>query len=244
MHATVHSYLNLKKAELHLTLGKIESTIALQHPDMSMSDTKLSKIFKDPKTKISMEDLFVIVEAMGLDKREILAILGEQEYRASASVGYMGATELIAEFERREAEQRDHYEKLLEKEAAIRKNIHVAFTDAKGAFDHAVDVIQQNHQASLQERDSLYALNVSHLKTQITTDAQEYHDAIAAKDKSLSTMAEHAGAAMKSMKWWRATAVTLIVTLSVVIIYLAWELRNLDKGATAILIDMVRQGLL
>ena len=244
MLATVHAYLNRKRIEGGHTLGRIEQAISIKHPEISMSDTKLSKIFKDPKAKVSMEELFAIVEAMELDKQEILAILGEQEYRASEGVGYKGATELIADFERRETAQREHYEKLLEKEAALRNNINIAFTEAKGAFDHAVEVIQQNHADALRERDAVYTRTVTHLKTQLETDAQEYHDALVHKDETLSTMATHAGAAMKSMKWWRATAVFVIAVLAGLFVYLAWELRNLDKGATSILIQLVRDGMI
>lgn len=98
MLSTVHAYLNIKKNELHITLGKIESNILAKHPDLSISDTKLSKIFKDPNYRLPMEELFVIVEAMGLDKREILSILGEQEYRASADVGHKGTIAMSEEY--------------------------------------------------------------------------------------------------------------------------------------------------
>ena len=242
--STVHTYLNLKKNERGLTLGKIEQALSIKHPALSMSDTKLSRIFKDPQTKISIEELLAIVDCMGLDKLEILAILGEQEYRASEGVGYKGATELIADFERREASQRDFYENQLAKEAALRKNIHDAFKEVSSAFDHSVKIIQQNHAAALQERDSVYTRTVTHLKTQLLTDAEEYHHAITSKDEALATMATHAGAAMKSVKWWRLTAVFVIAVLVVVFLYVVWEIRNLDKGATAILIQMVRDGLI
>lgn len=243
MYNTVQTYLNIKRAETGISLVKIERYIDEHYPDISMSDTKLSKIFKDPKAKVSIEELFAIVEAMKLGRMEILAILGEQEYRASAEVGYKGVTELIADFERRESAIRKAYTEQLEKEAMIRKNIHNAFTEAKSAFDHAVEVIQQNHDAALRKRDETYERAVTHLKKQLTIDADEYHKALVSKDESIATLAEHAGAAMKSMKWWRFAAVLALVALASGFIYIVWEVTNIDKGATAVLIQMVRDGL-
>ena len=233
MLSTVHSYLNLKKNELGLTLGRIESTIAINHPDMSMSDTKLSKIFKDPKTKVSMEELFVIVESMGLDKQEILAILGEQEYRASKDVDYKGATELIAEFERREMDLRRDYDGQLVKAREIREGLQHAFNQAKEAFELSVATISDHRDKEIAKRDEIQRNVVTHLQNQLS---ETQADLFSAK-KALA-------AASKSLTWWRVASATGFGILAAAFIYVLWEIMNMDKGATAFLVEMSKQGLL
>lgn len=164
LYSTVHTYLTVKKAETGTTLGKIEQYIEEHYPELSMSDTKLSKIFKDPKAKISIEELFAIVEAMKLDRREILSILGEQEYRASEAVGYKGASELIADFQRRESNLHATYKEQLEKEAVIRRNIHKAFTDSTDRFDRATGLFEA-HLSDLQDDNKELVKRVAKLET-------------------------------------------------------------------------------
>lgn len=233
MLATVHAYLNLKKNETGLTLGKMEAAISLKYPELSMSDTKLSKIFKDPKSKISMEELFAIVDSMGLDKTEILAILGEQEYRASQGVDYMGATELIADFQRREEAIRKDHAIQLAKAAEIREGLQNAFEKAERSFTLAVETIARHRDEELKKRDEIQVRVVSHLEQELIE-----------KEEACTQLKERLASDAKSLKWWRAAAVFGYSILSSAFIYILWELINLDKGATAVLIQMVRDGVI
>lgn len=233
MLATVHAYLNLKKNETGLTLGKIESAISLKYPEFSMSDTKLSKIFKDPKSKVSMEELFAIVDSMGLDKTEILAILGEQEYRASQGVDYMGAAELIADFQRREEAIRKDHAIQLAKAAEIREGLQHAFEKAERSFTLAVETIARHRDEELKKRDEIQVRVVSHLEQELIE-----------KEEACTQLKERLAADTKSLKWWRAAATIGIGFLALMVAYLLWELINLDKGATAFLIQMVKDGVI
>lgn len=190
MFSTVHAYLNLKKNERGLTLGKIESAIALKYPHLSMSDTKLSKLFKDPNSKVSIEELFAIVDCMGLDKMELLALIGEKEFRASQSVDYKGISELMADFQRRE------------------EALQLSFQKAEEAFTLAVDTISRRC------------------------------------DDEIQRVHENNLSCCKRLKYWRIAAVVGFSILSFAFLYLLWELMHIDQGATAILIQMVRDGVI
>lgn len=224
--ATVHTWLNLKKNEKGLTLGRIEQSLSIKHPELSMSDTKLSRIFKDPKTKISMEELFALVDCMELNKQEIMAIIGEQEYRAAQVVDYKGTNELIAEFERREAAMRADHDAQIIKATAIREGMQRAFEAAEEAFRVAVETISRHRDEELQNRERLQGEVVLQLQQHLADE----HERVAAIRKSL--------------KWWRAAAVIGYGILAGAFVYILWELVNLDKGVTAVLIRMVRDGLL
>lgn len=241
----VHEHINHLWDETGFSLEKIRQNIVERNPDASISVSKLHRILSDPLCKLSLEDLLMLIrDGFRKDPNVLLAKIGGQEYAASEPVGYQGATALIADFERREAAIRKAYTEQLEKEAGIRKNIHAAFNEAKSAFDHSVEVIQQNHEEALKKRDDTYERSVGHLKQQLLIDADEYHKAVTAKNEQLQEMAEHAGAAMKSLKWWRFAAIITSSALAGAFAYVIWELTNLDKGATAILIQLVRDGLI
>jgi len=228
----VHEYLRNKWDETGLSLEKIRQNIINKNPQNSISVSKLHRIFSDPTYKLSLEEMMFITEALGQDPNELLAKIGGREYAASKPVDYKGATALIADFKRREDDIHKMYTVQLEKEAVIRENIRVAFTAAKEGFDHAVDVLQTQHEAALAKRDDTYDRTVGHLKTQLV-DARD----------ALGKAEEKFGAAIKSVKWWRFVAVLTSCALAVSFMYVIWELQNLDKGATAVLIQMVRDGL-
>lgn len=239
----VHEHLNNLWEETGLSLEKIRQNIIDRNPDASISVSKLHRIFSDPLCKLSLEDLLMLIrDGFRKDPTPLLAKIGGQEYAASEPVGYQGATALIADFERREAAIRKDYTDQLQKEAVIRENIRMAFTAAKEGFDKAVEVLQQNHEAALKKRDETYERAVGHLKQQLQIDAEEYHNALASKDEQLQGVSEHAGAAMKSLKWWRFVSVVSSLALAGALMYLVWELTNLDKGATAVLIQMIKDG--
>ena len=241
----VHQHINQLWEETGFSLEKIRQNIVERNPDASISVSKLHRIMSDPLCKLSMEDLLMIIrDGFRKDPNVLLAKIGGQEYAASEPVGYQGATALIADFERRETAIRKDYTQQLEKEAAIRENIRVAFTAAKEGFDKAVDVLQQNHALALKKRDETYERAVGHLKQQLQIDAEEYHKALASKDEQLQGVAEHAGAAMKSLRWWQFVSIISSLSLASALVYLVWELTNLDKGATAILIQMIRDGVI
>ena len=230
---TVHAWFNDKWDLTGYSLQKIQSNIVARHPESSISVSKLHRIFSNPESKVSFEEVIMIAEGLDQDPQELLAIIGGQEYRASAGVNYKGATALIEDFKRREEEIRKSYVDQLEKEAVIRENIRKAFTAAKEGFDHAVDVLQAQHEAALAKRDDTYDRAVGHLKTQL----------IDARD-SIGKAEEKFGAAIKSVKWWRFVAVITSCVLVLAFSYVVWELSTLDKGATAILIQLVRDGLI
>lgn len=164
---TVHEYINRKWDETGLSLERIRSGIIAANPSSSISVSKLHRMFSDPNYKLSIEELLAVVKAMGQDPKEILAIIGEQEYVASKDVGYKGATELIADFERREEAIRKNYVDQLEKEAVLRRNIHTAFTEARDGFSQAVETLERTHAAALRKRDDTYDRVVGHLKVQL-----------------------------------------------------------------------------
>lgn len=230
---TVHEYINIKWDETGLSLEKIRSNIIAANPSSSISVSKLHRMFSDPNYKLSIEELLSVVKAMGQDPKEILAIIGEQEYVASKEVGYKGATELIAEFERREAALRDDYEDRLEKEAVLRHNIHEAFIAARDSFKQALELLETTHNAALKKRDETYERSVGHLKNQLIE-----------KDDVILNAESKFGAAIKSVKWWRFTAIITCSVLTVAFAYLVWEITHLDRGATAILIQLVKDGLI
>lgn len=230
---TVHEYINIKWDETGLSLEKIRSNIIAANPSSSISVSKLHRMFSDPNYKLSIEELLAVVKAMGQDPKEILAIIGEQEYVASKEVGYKGAAELIAEFERREAALRDGYEDRLEKEAVLRRNIHEAFIAAKDSFKQALELLETTHNAALQKRDETYDRSVGHLKKQLIE-----------KDDVILNAEAKFGAAIKSVKWWRFTAIITCSVLTVAFAYLVWEIMHLDRGATAILIQLVKDGFI
>ena len=241
----VHQHINQLWEETGLSLEKIRQNIVDHNPDASISVSKLHRILSDPMCKLSLEDLLMIIrDGFRRDPNVLLAKIGGQEYAASEPVGYQGATALIADFERREAAIRKAYTEQLEKEAVIRENIRAAFTAAKEGFDKSVDVLQQQHEAALKKRDETYERAVGHLKQQLLIDADEYHRAVEAKDSNLKDLAEHVGAAMKSLRWWRFISIITSSSLAAAVVYLVWELTNLDKGATAILIQMIRDGFI
>lgn len=241
----VHEHINRLWDDTGLSLDKIRQNILERNPSNSISVSKLHRILSDPTCKLSLEDLLLIIQdGFRKDANVLLAKIGGQEYAASEPVGYQGVTALISDFERRETAIRKAYAEQLDKEAVIRKNIQGAFVEAKNGFDHAVDVLEKTHAAALAKRDETYDRTVKHLKQQLATDAEEYHKAISDKDDSLKTLAEHAGAAMKSMKWWRFAAVFSLFALAAGFIYIVWEVTNIDKGATAVLIQMVRDGMI
>lgn len=230
---TVHEYINIKWDETGLSLEKIRSNIIAANPSSSISVSKLHRMFSDPNYKLSIEELLSVVKAMGQDPKEILAIIGEQEYVASKEVGYKGATELIAEFERREAALRDDYEDRLEKEVVLRHNIHEAFIAARDSFKQALELLETTHNAALKKRDETYERSVGHLKNQLIE-----------KDDVILNAESKFGAAIKSVKWWRFTAIITCSVLTVAFAYLVWEITHLDRGATAILIQLVKDGLI
>lgn len=230
---TVHEYINIKWDETGLSLEKIRSNIIAANPSSSISVSKLHRMFSDPNYKLSIEELLSVVKAMGQDPKEILAVIGEQEYVASKEVGYKGATELIAEFERREAALRGGYEDRLEKEAVLRHNIHEAFITARDSFKQALELLETTHNAALKKRDDTYERSVGHLKKQLIE-----------KDDVILNAESKFGAAIKSVKWWRFTAIITCSVLTVAFAYLVWEITHLDRGATAILIQLVKDGLI
>lgn len=230
---TVHEYINIKWDETGLSLEKIRANIISANPSSSISVSKLHRMFSDPNYKLSIEELLSVVKAMGQDPKEILAVIGEQEYVASKDVGYKGAAELIAEFERREAALRDGYEDRLKKEAILRHNIHEAFIAAKDSFKQALELLETTHNAALKKRDDTYERSVGHLKKQLIE-----------KDDVILNAESKFGAAIKSVKWWRFTAIITCSVLTVAFAYLVWEITHLDRGATAILIQLVKEGLI
>lgn len=231
---TVHAYLNHKRNERGLTLGKIEALIEQKHPELSMSDSKLSKIFKDSSYKLSIEDLFIIVEAMGLDKREILAILGEQEYRASESVDYKGAAELIPEFERREAALVSYYKEQLEKEAVLRNNINHAFSEAKSVFDRTVEILRkdraserEDHFAALKRRDETYDRAVGHLKAQLI-DLKEENKLLRERAASAESARDQIDKRMHNVFW--GMLIALLTVLGVFILFIIVDVPQIGAG--------------
>ena len=230
----VHEYLNKTWDETGLSLERIRQNIMDADPSASISVSKLHRIFSDPNNKVSLEDLIQIVRyGFKRNPQELLAIIGEQEYVASKEVGYKGAAELIAEFERREAALRDGYEDRLGKEAILRRNIHEAFIAARDSFKQALELLETTHNAALQKRDETYERSVGHLKKQLIE-----------KDDVILNAEAKFGAAIKSVKWWRFTAIITCSVLTVAFAYLVWEITHLDRGATAILIQLVKEGLI
>lgn len=213
---TIHQYLVEKRNEKGLSLTKIESRINELHPELSMSDTKLSTIFKSPR-RISLDELFAIVDAMDLDRREILAILGEQEYKASEPVDYKGATALIAEHNAQIRLLQNQYEAQLERGRATREGMQVSFTAA-------LDAVKEAHVADLAQRDERYETAVKHLKKDFVESEANFR------------------AAMKSVKWWRGVAVGVLGLVAIVIFALVHDLSDLDNGLSGWLIRMIKEG--
>ena len=165
----VHEYINRKWDETGLSLEKIRANILAKNPQASISVSKLHRVFSDPENKLSLEELIMLTrDGLQQNPQELLALIGGQEYAASKDVGYKGATELIADFERREAALRKDYQEQLDKEAAMRRNIHTAFTEARDGFKQAIDTLERTHAAALQKRDDTYDRVVGHLKGQLT----------------------------------------------------------------------------
>lgn len=241
----VHEHINQLWEETDLSLEKIRQNIIEKNPEASISVSKLHRILSDPLSKLSLEDLLMLIrDGFKKDPNVLLAKIGGQEYEDSKDVGYKGAAALIADFERRETAIRTAFTEQLEKEKVLRANIHQAFNEAKDAFDRAVSTMTAEHEAALKHRDETYDRAKNHLKEQLADDAKEYKKYIKDKDDSLKIMSTHAGAAMKSLKWWRTTAIITSSALAAAFFYLVWELTNLDKGATAILIQMIKDGII
>lgn len=241
----VHEHINQLWEETDLSLEKIRQNIIEKNPEASLSVSKLHRILSDPLCKLSLEDLLMLIrDGFKKDPNVLLAKIGGQEYEDSKDVGYKGAATLIADFERRELAIRKAFTEQLEKEKVLRANIHQAFNEAKEAFDRAVSTMTIEHEAALRHRDETYDRAKNHLKEQLAADAREYKQYIKDKDDSLELMSTHAGAAMKSLKWWRAAAIITSSALALAFFYLVWELTNLDKGATAVLIQMIKDGVI
>ena len=230
----VHEYLNKTWDETGLSLERIRQNIMDADSSASISVSKLHRIFSDPNNKVSLEDLIQIVrDGFKRNPQELLAIIGEQEYVASKEVGYKGVSELIEEFERREVALRDHYEDRLEKEAVLRHNIHEAFIAEKDSFKQALELMETTYNAALKKRDETYERSVGHLKKQLIE-----------KDDAILNAEAKFGAAIKSVKWWRFTAIVTSSVLTVAFAYLIWEITHFGRGATAILIQLVKEGLI
>lgn len=237
---TVHQWFNDKWDLTGYSLQKIVSNILTRHPESSFSVSKLHRIFNNPETKVSFEEVILIAEGMDQDPNELLAIIGGQEYKASADVGYKGAAQLIAEFERREAEIRKDHAFQVARAAEIREAMHQSFSAAQEAFTTAVTVISKHRDEELAKRAEIQHSVVEHLQNQVI-DMREQLDE---KDAAISKEKESAVADRKSLKWWRASAIVAYAILTSAFVYVLWELTNLDKGATAVLIRLAQDGLL
>ena len=241
----VHEHINQLWDETGFSLEKIRQNIIERHPTESISISKLHRILSEPSCKVSLDDLLMVVQdGFRRDPNVLLAKIGGQEYEDSKDVGYKGAAALIADFERRETAIRTAFTEQLEKEKLLRANIHQAFNEAKDAFDRAVSIMTAEHEAALKHRDETYDRVKIHLKDQLADDAKAYQQYLKDKDDSLGIMSTHVGEAMKSLKWWRTTAIITSSALATAFFYLVWELTNLDKGATTILIQMIKDGLI
>lgn len=226
MRETAQKYLYLKYIESGLSYQQIIARIDQLHPDCSMSDTKLSNLLTKPGYKLSIDDMFAIVDALKLDRREILSILGEQEYRASEQVGYMGTDALIAEFERRESSIRADHSVQLTKATEIRQGLERTLDEVRDAFKLAISALQDNRTAELANRDELQHSVVSHLQQQVLD------------------LNQRAASLDKSIKWWRATAIICISLLTLALGYVVWELLTPGRGLTAFFTELVRNGII
>lgn len=226
MRDTAQKYLNLKYIESGMSYQQITARIDDLHPDCSMSDTKLSNILTKPGYKLSIDDMFAVVDALKLDRTEILAILGEQEYRAAEQVDYKGTIALVADFERRETEIRSDHAVQLAKATEIRQGLERTLAEVREAFKLAITALQDNRTAELAKRDEIQHSVVSHLQQQVLD------------------LNQRAASLDKSIKWWRATAIVCISLLCLVVGYVVWELLTPGRGLTAFFTDLVRNGIL
>lgn len=117
------------------------------------------------KSNPSVDNLETVVTVMGGKMRDIFDEVGEQELRAAEKVGYKGTDALLAEFERREQINKEHYEARLAYEVQLR-------TQLQESFDKAIASLEASHAAALQKRDETYRNSVGYLKDDLK-DARE-----------------------------------------------------------------------
>ena len=148
MLAKVHQFFNQMWADTGFSLERIRQNILDANPSASISVSKLHRIFSDPNSKPSFEDVIMITrDGFKRDPNELWAIIGGQEYAASAQVDYKGAAALIAEHNAQLAALEARYEAQLERGRATREGMQLSFT-------LALDEIKQSHAADLQHRDA------------------------------------------------------------------------------------------
>lgn len=90
----------------------------------SMSKSKLQRVFTG-QVEVTVTDLEIIVEkGLGASMRELYALVGEQEFKASEELDFKGAKELMAEFsaERTKLEEAHQMEKKIMRESHEESN--------------------------------------------------------------------------------------------------------------------------
>ena len=99
-------------------------------PRTSMSKSKIQRIFTG-QTEPTVSDLEIIVEkGLGANIKELYALVGESELKASEDVDYKGAQALMDEFAAEKARIHTNYETKIETLVAQSDKRQQAFTDA------------------------------------------------------------------------------------------------------------------
>lgn len=219
---TIHGFLCAERATRGLTFKEIELRLAELHPDLSMSDSKLSNIFRNAD-KATVAELFAISDAMGLDPQGLFDVMRKQRNLAKDVLDYQSAAELIAEHNRQIALMEDRYEALMERSKAIRESM-------QDSFGLAIAALKEAHVADLEQRDERYEEAVKKLRADFIKAESNFK------------------AAMKSVKWWRGVAVGILgVVVFVVVfvtVYLIIDFSDIDTGLSNMIMRMIKEGLI
>lgn len=215
---TIHGYLSAERAARGLTFKAIELQLAELHPDLSMSDSKLSNIFRNAD-KATVAELFAISDAMGLDPQGLFDVMRKQRSLAKDIIDYQSAAELISEHNRQIAAMEERHEALLERGKAIREGM-------QDSFGLAIEALKEAYTHDLAQRDERYEDAVRKLRADFIKSETNF------------------GAAMKSVKWWRGVAVGILGVVVFVVVYLIIDFSDIDTGLSNMLMRMIKEGLI
>lgn len=141
-------------------LADLRAAAGMTYEDLEaktgITASTINRWFND-KSNPSVDDLETVVTALGGKMHDIFDDVGKQELLAAEKVGLKGTDALLAEFERREKINKEHYEARITYEMKLR-------TELQASFDKAITSLERTHAAALEKRDETYRNSVGYLK--------------------------------------------------------------------------------